>query len=136
MDKLLPCPFCNGEADYNVGNNGTNVSSDHLIACENEDCFVQPSLLVVVLDEEPSDKASKIWNTRAHPAPRPFADLLAEGLTGHFWIYEKESSRWLLMDYYPSVGLQWEGEHPNVWVYHNHPAIPITRPTLPRKGEG
>jgi Lar family restriction alleviation protein len=55
--KLLPCPFCGGEAKMHYDANGSKW-----VACENRECEIQPYLYRTKRTEA---EAITAWNSRA-----------------------------------------------------------------------
>ena len=62
--KLLPCPFCGGEAE--IESEGLNEHRGYSIACET--CNLECTSFG---DSEPREIVIARWNTRANPAPVP-----------------------------------------------------------------
>lgn len=58
MDKLKPCPFCGGEADW-----WQTLSGTYQAYCYNDNCEIHPHTCCYVTLEE----AIAAWNTRYEP---------------------------------------------------------------------
>lgn len=56
--RLLPCPFCGGEAKMFYGTGYVTAG------CNNEDCEINPSVDHKNSGEGVKDKVTAAWNTR------------------------------------------------------------------------
>jgi len=61
MDKLLPCPFCGGEAEILKENHGFGNPFVYRSGCRTIDCR---GLVTLALGQHSEKKSIELWNTR------------------------------------------------------------------------
>jgi Lar family restriction alleviation protein len=64
-NKMEPCPFCGGEAEYEFLTDGKKDS--HHVGCINEHCPVEFAAAISFRDKETAIEA---WNTRVNKTPK------------------------------------------------------------------